>query len=93
MTILLFIVFCLLPMFAVPALACIVHDIRWSRQLAASNARNAAERAQYKAQAAWEAERDAVIAAIEKRNQAMARFGGNSMVFEGIPEKYREVKL
>ena len=89
MTILLFVV---LPMLAVPVAACIVHDIRWSRQLAASNARNAAERAQYKAQAAWEAERDAVIAAVMARNIAMARHGGNSMVFEGIPEKYREAK-
>lgn len=89
MTILLLIVFCLLPMFAVPALACIMHDIRWSRQLAASNARNAAERAQYKAQAAWEAERDAAIAAVMARNIAMARSGSDSMAFEGIPEQYR----
>lgn len=92
MTVLLVIVFCLLPMFAVPVAACIVHDIRWSRQLAASNARNAAERAQYEARAAWEAERDAAIAAVMARNIAMARHGGNSMVFEGIPEKYREAK-
>lgn len=89
MTILLFIVFCVLPLLAIPVAACIVHDIRWSRRCAAANARNAAERAQYKAQAAWEAERDAVIAAIMERNIAMARSGSDSMVFEGIPEQYK----
>ena len=64
-------------------------DIRWSRQCAVANARYAAERAQYEARAAWEADRDAAIAAVIARNIAMARHGGNSMVFDGIPEKYK----
>jgi hypothetical protein len=58
-----------------------------SRQCAANNARSAPLRAQYKAQAAWEAERDAAIAAIEKRNQAMARFWRRQHGIRGNPRQ------
>lgn len=87
--VLLFILAGVMPLL-VPVLAgCILHDIRWSRQCAASNARWRTERAQQEAEAAWQAERAAAIAAIAERNYAEARRGGSHFIFEGIPAKYR----
>ncbi len=80
----------LLPLFAFAAAICIAHDIRWQQRCAAANARTAAEREYRRAEAEARAEREAAIQAVAERNWETARRGGVSMIFEGIPARYRE---
>ncbi len=74
------------PPLAVAIIASLWHDIHWSRQCATANARYAADRARWQAEATRQAERAAAIAAIRERNALVARRGGSVMVFEGIPD-------
>ena len=79
-------IFGIAPPLAVAIIASLWHDIHWSRQCAAANKRHAADRARWQAEATRQAERAAAIAAIRERNALVARRGGISMVFEGIPD-------